>query len=254
MTDVIVLPYHQDDRVPDGSISLPEQVAVRRVLPKLPDGDQWQRLLTLYQAVAAELSGQLPDGPATVVSGDCLTALGVLAGAQQAGLDPGIVWLDAHGDVHTMASSTSGYLGGMALRMVVGGDPERLTEPLGAKPLSEHRATLVDARDLDPAEAGYLAGSAIRHCRLDQLDPNDLAGGRFILHVDLDVIDAADLPGLRFPVPGGPRRETVLAAIRSLLGSGLVTALHVACPWYQATDPAQAAAREVLLAELISWP
>jgi len=33
-----------------------------------------------------------------VFSGDCLLVLGVLAGAQRAGLDPAIVWFDAHGD------------------------------------------------------------------------------------------------------------------------------------------------------------
>ena len=60
------------------------------------------------------------------VTGDCLATLGTLVGLQRAGLDPSLVWFDAHGDVHTLKSSTSGYLGGMALRMAMGGDFTRL--------------------------------------------------------------------------------------------------------------------------------
>ena len=44
--------------------------------------------------------------------------LGTIAGLQRAGSDPGIVWLDAHGDVQTPETSTSGYLAGMALRLL----------------------------------------------------------------------------------------------------------------------------------------
>jgi hypothetical protein len=45
----------------------------------------------------------------------------VIAGLQRAGRDPRLVWLDAHGDFNTEASSPSGYLGGLPLALAVGG-------------------------------------------------------------------------------------------------------------------------------------
>jgi arginase len=107
---LIFVPYHQDERLPDGTIALPAQAEVTTVAPDLPDGDLWRRLGELYDGVAEAVAGQVRTGsmPA-VVSGDCLVSLAVVAGAQRAGLDPSIIWLDAHGDVHTMESSKSGY-------------------------------------------------------------------------------------------------------------------------------------------------
>lgn len=62
-----------------------------------------------------------------VLSGDCLVSMGVLTGLQSAGIDPAVVWFDAHGDVHTLESSSSGYLGGMSLRFLLGANYERVS-------------------------------------------------------------------------------------------------------------------------------
>lgn len=140
--------------MPSTSIELPDGLQVEVVDPVLAPDRQWDRLLELYrrvaEAVAAEsvatrtaTAGAAAAPVPAVVSGDCLVALGTVAGVQRAGIDAGLVWFDAHGDVHTMDSSTSGYLGGMALRMALGGDPHALTGPLGLRPLGEDRVVLV---------------------------------------------------------------------------------------------------------------
>jgi arginase family enzyme len=72
----------------------------------------------LGNAVAAGIARAAP--PVTVVSGDCLVATAALAGAQRTGLDPALIWFDAHGDVHTLETTTSGYLGGLSLRLAMG--------------------------------------------------------------------------------------------------------------------------------------
>jgi arginase len=38
---------------------------------------------------------------ALVVSGDCTVTIGMTAGLQRAGLEPSIVWVDAHGDLQS---------------------------------------------------------------------------------------------------------------------------------------------------------
>ena len=54
----------------------------------------------------------------TVCPGDCATAIGTVAGLQRAGMSPGIVWLDGHGDVQTPETTSTGYLAGMSLRLL----------------------------------------------------------------------------------------------------------------------------------------
>src|SRR5829696_2549560 len=122
----ILFPFHQDERLGADTIPVGGPGATV-VAPALPDGDQWQRLVALYDAMAGAVAASLGgDGFTTVLTGDCLALLGTLVGAQRAGQDPSLVWFDAHGDVHTLASSASGYLGGLSLRMALGGDADRL--------------------------------------------------------------------------------------------------------------------------------
>jgi len=249
----VLLPFHQDERVGPDSIELPSPAGYQTVEPRLPDGDQWTRLVQLYDVLGSDVAASVTAGEATtVVTGDCLALLGTLAGVQRAGLEPSIVWFDAHGDVNTMSSSTSGYPGGMALRMALGEDREVLAGPLGLLPVPESRTVLVDARDLDPAEVVYLAGADITRKQVCDITADDLPAGPVLLHVDLDIIDAAELPGLRFPASPGPTSGSVLAALERLLASDRVVAFDVACPWHDPRDGTEARRRRDLLAAVVA--
>jgi arginase len=251
----ILVPFHQDERLPGGTIRLRDGLDARLVDPALHAGTPWKRLVALYDAMADAVAADVAaGGRPTVVSGDCLAILGTLTGLQRAGVDAAIVWFDAHGDLHTLASSTSGYLGGMALRMAIGGDPDKLTGPLGMRPLPEDHAVLVDARDLDPGEVDYLAGSAVRRSDVERVSADMVPEGPFVLHIDLDVIDAAELPGLRFPASGGPSTRAVLAAVRGLVDSDRVAAFSLACSWHPGAGRREADAHAALLAELLTTP
>jgi arginase len=163
-----------------------------------------------------------------------------------------MVWFDAHGDVHTLGTTTSGYLGGLSLRLILGAHPDLLARPLGLQPLAEHRTILVGARDLDPPETEYLQTSAVRRSDVADLDTASLPDGPLIVHVDLDVTDPGELPGLLFPAPGGPPAAQVVAAVRRILATGRVTVLDIACPWHPASQDHVRQARTDLLRELVS--
>jgi arginase len=234
---VIGVPYHLDEYLPALDLT-PEPAEL--ITPELPAGDVWPRLEVLYAAVARAVTrSRAGGGRPMVVSGDCLTALGTVAGLQAAGDDPAIVWFDAHGDVQTLETTSSGYLGGLPLRMLAGYRPELIASRLGLKPVPEDRIVLTGARDLDPPEAAYLDQARIRRRQVADLAVADLPDGPLYVHVDLDVIDAAQLPGLRYPAPAGPDAGQVADAVGMLLGTGLVAAVGIACTWF----PGHGAAR-----------
>jgi len=248
---VIVVPYHQDERLPNDLIPLPSGRDHLVVDTALPDGDVWRRLVALDDAVANQVAAAVGTGrTTTVISGDCLVGVATLAGVQRAGVDPALIWFDAHGDMHTLETTTSGYLGGLSLRLALGAHADLLA-PLRLRPVDEGRTVLVGARDLEPPEVDYLAASAVRQSGVAGLDADGLPGGRLVLHVDVDVVDPADLPGLLFPAPGGPAAATVLAAVQRVLDTGRVVALNVACTWHPTFDGRVRQTRAALIAALI---
>ena len=250
---VIVVPYHQDERLGEDRIPVPIAEEFLLVDPELPDGDVWRRLAALYDSAADQIAAAIRvGGPVTVLSGDCLVAMAVQAGAQRAGAYPGIVWFDAHGDVHTLDTTTSGYLGGLSLRLVLGAHPDLLGRPLGLEPIAESRTVLVDARDLDPPEVEYLAASSVRRSAVVDLNGASIPDGPLIVHVDVDVTDPSELPGLLFPAPGGPASADVVAAVRRVLATGRVTVLDIACPWHPTTEPRVQQIRADLVCALLS--
>jgi arginase len=134
----------------------------------------------------------------------------------------------------------------------MGAHRELLADPLGAQPVAEDQAVLVDARDLDPPEARYLATSSVRRSAVADLDVATLPEGPLILHIDVDVTDPGDLPGLLVPALGGPRSAQVVAAAHRVLATGRVAVLDIACPWHPATDDSTRQLRADLLQDLFS--
>jgi arginase len=225
----ILVPYHLDEHLAGLDPALEPDVTVTA---DLPDGDKWCRMAHLYQKVAAVVAEEARLGKRPVIiSGDCTTSLGTVAGLQRAGIEPAIVWLDAHGDVQTLETSTSGYLGGMPLRILAGYRPELIAQPLGLRGIPEERMLLVGARDLDPPERSYLQQASIRRCRVEDLRSGDLPDGPFYLHLDVDVIDSGEIPGLLFPVADGPSISRLAEALGDVFGTGRVAAFGLACTW-----------------------
>lgn len=231
----LLVPYHLDEYRPEIDAPITPDAVVTAVLPDTDD--PWARMAVLYDAVADRVAESVRGGErAVVASADCTTALGTVAGLQRAGLDPALVWFDAHGDVQTVETSASGYLGGFPLRMLVGYGRHLLAGRIGLRDIAEERAVLVGGHDLDPPEVEYLRTARIRHRPVDDL--GNLPDGPLYLHLDFDIINPDDLPGLLFPAPGGPTLSAVSAAVHTVLATGRVAAFGLACTWRDNADAA----------------
>lgn len=220
--NTILVPFHLDQRV-DG-LPFPDALVIEP--GDLPDAPPWERLAVMYDPVADAVAAA--DRP-LVVSGDCTTSLGTLAGLQRKGCDPAIAWFDAHGDFNTHETTITGYLGGMPLALAVGrGDPT-IRERLRLRPVPEDRVILADARDLDPPERIALDASAVRRVKVEEMVPPD---GDIYLHLDFDVLHPDELDGLILPVAGGPPLATLTSALRRLADTGRVVGVGVACTFH----------------------
>jgi arginase len=253
----ILVPYHLNEQLPLLAEELAGVTPAAQVVTSAlsTDPPTWPDLVPLAEAVAEAVSAQAIGSPrpVSVISGCCTVSLGVLCGLQRAGSDPAIVWLDAHGDVHTPQTSTSGYLGGMPLRLAVGEAAHLVADAIRLHPVAEDRVLLVGARDLDAPEVDFLSGAGIRRSTVDDLAVADLPAGPLLLHIDLDVLDGGELPGLRFPTPGGPSAAATAATVRRILETGRVAALDIACTWDPAV-PDASGARTNLVAALLPGP
>ena len=227
--DPIVTPWHLDEHIP----AFPVPVGVAETIsPALPAGSVPARMSLLHQAVADAVARAARP---LLLSGDCPTSLGAVAGLQRRYDDLAVVWLDAHGDFNTPAITTSGYLGGMALAMLTGRTPELVGDALGLRPVADTNVVLADARDLDPAERDALSASQVRRVPADPAAITSALDGLgrtpVYLHLDIDVIDSAQLPGLRFPSGPGPSLTQIEECLAAACATADVAAAYIACAW-----------------------
>jgi arginase len=136
-----------------------------------------------------------------------------------------IVWFDAHGDLNTPLTSTSGYLGGM----VISGAAGLWETGLGSE-LQLCNVVLVGARDLDPAEQKLIDTGVVQYVKLGndflaRLEQT-IGDAQIYIHVDCDVLEPGIVP-TEFTVENGLSIEE-LAAACELLGARDVIGLEIA--------------------------
>jgi len=172
----------------------------------------------LYQRVFdAHTEGALP----LVLGGDHSLAAGsVGASADFAAArdgEIGVLWVDAHGDMNTPASTTSGNVHGMPLAALLGPEPAELSR-IGARSpkIRPEKTVLIGVRNLDPSEREQVLASGIHVFTMKDIDRHGIAtvmeralaiagNGTHGVHVsfDLDVCDPTIAPGVGTPVKGG---------------------------------------------------
>jgi arginase len=243
---IVTVPFFMGS--PIGHLDLP---AGRVLASELPVGTARDRMSVLYRALADEVSDEAARDrawPPLVFAGDCVSSIGVLAGLQRAGIEPVLVWFDAHGDFNTWATTPSGFLGGMPLAMIVGRGDLAIVEAVGLKPQAEDRVILVGARDIDPGEDDALAASAVRQLAVESLVDADLPPGPLYVHLDVDVVNPDEMPAQNYPAPGGPSLDAVKAALARLVGTGRIAAVSFSLwnPELPGAARAAAATRELV--------
>jgi len=186
------------------------------------------------------LAGHFP----LVVGGDHSCAIGTWSGVHRALAargHVGLIWIDAHMDSHTFATTPSGQIHGMPLAALLGHGDAALTAIAGsAAKLRPEHVCLIGVRSFEAGEAALLHRlgvrvfdmAEIRRCGLAEVFDEALAIVRqgtagFGVSVDLDALDPEDEPGVGTPVPGGLRRAELTAALSQLRGDPVFVAMEI---------------------------
>jgi arginase len=185
------------------------------------------------------------DGLPLVLGGDHSVAAGSVAATadfvRREGKPLGLIWVDAHGDMNTPASSSSGNVHGMPLAALLGQEPAELARIGGFTPkvLPEH-TVLIGIRNLDEREKEIVRASRVHVFTMKDIDRSGIASvveqaltvaGRDTagIHVsfDLDVCDPAIAPGVGTPVKGGLDYREAHMVMEMMADSGLLRALDL---------------------------
>jgi arginase len=175
-----------------------------------------------------------------VLGGDHSLAAGSLAGALDARGAVKVLWLDAHGDLNTPATTPSGNVHGMPLAAALGQAPGVFqgTE-WNLRSLTPRDVALVGVRSLDPGERELIRKLGITvftmsdvdrlgiyrviQAALDHLSPTP---GHLHLSLDLDVVDPSAAPGVGTPVFGGITVREAHLALELVAESGTIGSIE----------------------------
>jgi arginase len=153
----------------------------------------------------------------------------------------GVIWVDAHGDMNTPATTGSGNVHGMPLASLLGPEPAELSRIGGFSPkiLPQH-TVLIGIRNLDGREKEIVRASGVHVFTMKDIDRSGIAAvveealklasnGTAGIHVsfDLDVCDPAIAPGVGTPVKGGLDYREAHMVMEMVADSGLLRALDL---------------------------
>jgi arginase len=196
----------------------------------------------LYTTALASLEeGALP----MVLGGDHSLGAGSVAASaaflRRRGKPLGVIWVDAHGDMNSPATSGSGNVHGMPLSALLGGEPLELGRFAGeGRAILPRHTVLVGIRNLDEVEKQVVRASEVHVFTMKDVDRFGIAevteralalAGRGTggVHVsfDLDVCDPSIAPGVGTPVKGGLDYREAHLVMEMAAESGRLLALDL---------------------------
>lgn len=163
-----------------------------------------------------------------ILSGNCSSTVGALAGFESRNL--ALIWFDAHGDFNTPETTTSGFLDGMALSIIVGHCWKSAAQSIpGFQALPENRVAMIGSRDLDAAEEARFKESKIKLAPYEQLRDHGVVkplnsvmdewSGNIegvYLHIDMDVLNPVFAPVNSYQPAGGLTPDEMQEIIESI--------------------------------------
>lgn len=203
------------------------------------------QIVTVCQTLSERVDGILREGAfPLVLGGDHSVAIGTIAGAaryyHERGERMGVIWVDAHSDMNTPATTPSGNIHGMPLAVSLGSGASELTGIGGFSPkIKPEDAVMIGIRSIDDTEKELVRETGITVFTMRDIDERGMsdviheaihiatrnAAG---LHVsfDVDALDPSLAPGVGTPVSGGLTYREAHLLMEHIADSGMLTSLE----------------------------
>lgn len=209
--------------------------APTRMAPRIAANAGFARRLADH--IAALPAGSFP----LVLGGDHAIAAGTWRGVgRRRGRAPGLIWIDAHLDSHTDATTHSGNIHGMPLAALLGVGHAALTGIPGPT-LDPARTCIVGARAWEPEEQALLAGLGVRVFDMVEIRARGLPAvfcdalsiaradpeAGFGVSLDLDALDPQGLPAVTCPEAEGLDPRAIADVMLSLRACADFIALEI---------------------------
>lgn len=227
-------------RIEDGgnlNVPVPE---VSAVLPGVPDGLHHLPAIArvtqeLYERAAAAAQD---DALPICLGGDHSIAIGSVAGSASHG-PTGLLWIDAHADFNTPATTPSGNIHGMPVAALLGHGASELATIGQRSQLTPQQIVMIGIRELDREERLALHQSGVTVFTMREVDEQGIAAvarraldrlaafPRLHVSLDMDALDPNFAPGVGTPVPGGLSYREAHLLMELIAESGGVAAVDV---------------------------
>jgi arginase len=221
-----------------------------RIMEEIKVGDEKARYLheitRISKSVAAKVGRILAVGHfPLILGGDHSIAIGTVTGlaafARAKRKKLGLLWVDAHGDINTPATTPSGNIHGMPLAALLGLGPRELANLDGVPgKVRPRNVALVGIRSLDEGEKENLKTAGVSVFTMSEIDRHGIhrvmkkalarvTDGTDLVHVsfDLDAVDPTVAPGVGTPVKGGLDYREAHLIMESVAEARVMTSLDI---------------------------
>jgi arginase len=227
-----------------GDLSIGDVAALTDAPPD--NAKQYREIQRWTRALSARAYGLAQSGAVPIfLGGDHTLSMGSVNGIarhwHEIGRELFVVWLDAHADYNTPATTLSGNMHGMSAAFLCG-EPG-LDRLLGEEPrssINSDRLELFGTRSIDKLENDLLRDRRINVADMRQIDEfgvgvlirrviDKVQARNGVLHVsfDVDFLDPGVAPGVGTTVPGGATYREAHLVMEMLHDSGLVRSVDI---------------------------
>lgn len=196
----------------------------------------------IYKSITTVLEeGRFP----LTLGGDHSIAIGTVSAVLDKYPDAGLLWIDAHADINTLESTTSGNLHGCPVSFLMNiNDEKDCPKSFDWVPgsLKPNKIVYIGLRDVDPAEKKILKNLGIKafsmyhidryginrviEMAMDALHPNG-GNGPIMCSYDVDAVDPLYVPATGTPVRGGLTLREGLFLVERLAETGNLVGLDI---------------------------
>lgn len=175
-----------------------------------------------------------------VLGGDHSISIGVLAGTAIKGKKQSVLWVDAHPDFNTPATTPSGKIHGMGLAVSSGLGYKKLIDIRGFHPKIDLKlSAALGTRSIDTGEKELISKHKLKVHSVKEINLNKMKtiiervlqnaknADMFHLSIDLDFLDPSIAPGVCTPVPQGIFEKDALKMCRMIRQANIMSSCDI---------------------------